>query len=108
MKFLIDQQLPRRLASFIRSRGHEAVHVKELSLQASSDRVVWAAARDGGAVIISKDEDFSLIGARTGQPQVVWVRLGNCGNEQLLARFDEEWSRIIEELEAGAALLELR
>lgn len=108
MKFLIDQQLPRRLADFVRARGHEAVHVLEMSLEGAEDRAIWSAACDLGAAIISKDEDFSLIAPVAGRPQVVWVRLGNCSNAYLLSRFDAAWPQIIRELEAGAALLELR
>ena len=32
MKFLVDAQLPRRLAGWLREAGHEARHTLELSL----------------------------------------------------------------------------
>jgi len=108
VKFLIDQQLPRSLVAFIRSRGHEAAHIKDLGLAEADDRVIWREARRMGAAIISRDGDFSQALIGIGSPQIVWVRLGNCSNVHLMSRFGEVWDRIVEELESGASLLELR
>lgn len=108
MKFIIDQQLPRRLCTFIQSRGHDAVHVKELSLAAAEDGDIWSRARELGAVIVSKDEDFVALVRRAAPPQVVWVRTGNCGNNEPIARMDTVWLRLIAELDGGAALIEVR
>jgi predicted nuclease of predicted toxin-antitoxin system len=65
-------------------------------------------ASKGGAVIISKDEDFSIILRADAGPQVVWVRLGNCGNDVLLARMAATWDALLAELEGGAKLIEIR
>jgi predicted nuclease of predicted toxin-antitoxin system len=108
VKFLVDQQLPRKLVVFIRERGHEALHVKDISLQASEDLAIWREAARIKAVIVSKDEDFSLIRDVAGSPQVVWVRTGNCPNAALMARFGQVWDQLILELENGAPLVELR
>jgi predicted nuclease of predicted toxin-antitoxin system len=108
VKFLVDQQFPHKLVALIQQRGHEALHVKDLSLEAAEDRIIWREAARIGAIIISKDEDFSLIPRVDGSPQVVWVRTGNCPNSVLLARFEHLWNQLIVELEKGTQLVELR
>lgn len=109
MKFLIDQQLPRSLARWIVQRGHEATHIRDLAMEHAEDRAIWREAATRGAVIVTKDEDFSVIVRRgaTG-PAVIWVRLGNCGNERLMQRFEDEWDALLAELQGGALLIELR
>ena len=108
MKFIVDQQLPRKLAAWIRSKGHEAAHVRELNLEHAEDPTIWQAATASGAVVISKDEDFSIIVRRAPGPQVVWVRLGNCGNDELIAQVQNNWMTLLAELAAGVQLIELR
>lgn len=108
MRFLIDQQLPVSLCRFFSERGCEAEHVKLLSLAQADDRTIWREALVRGAIIVSKDEDFSLIPRHADKPQVVWVRTGNCSNARLLAHFEVVWDTLRAELAAGARLVELR
>jgi predicted nuclease of predicted toxin-antitoxin system len=61
VRFLIDQQLPKRLAVWIRARGHDAHHLKEIGLLHAEDADIWREAEARGAIIVSKDEDFSVI-----------------------------------------------
>jgi len=58
LNFLVDAQLPPRLARWISSHGHDAAHVFDRGLQAADDPAIWEHARTENAVIISKDEDF--------------------------------------------------
>ena len=54
-----------------------ADHVYDIGMQAASDHSIWNRAEETGAVIITKDEDFTQIGRGASGPQVVWLRLGN-------------------------------
>lgn len=108
MRFLIDQQLPKKLAAWIRAQGHDAAHIKELGMLHAEDADIWREAEARGAVIVSKDEDFSVIVRIRPGPQVVWIRVGNCGNVVLLARMANVWPSLILELQAGARLIEVR
>lgn len=57
-------------------------------MQRASDSALWTYAREHGYVLVSKDEDFVQLADRYGAPpQVVWVRLGNCRKQALLAAF---------------------
>lgn len=64
---------------------------------------------DSGAVIVTKDEDFSLMFAMRGEaPAVVWVRIGNTRRASLLAWFESLIARIVELVDGGQRLIELR
>ena len=49
----------RQLAHWLSARGHEAVYVAEMGMQAASDRLIWDCALAEDWVIITKDEDFA-------------------------------------------------
>ncbi len=109
MKFLIDNQLPPALARFFEIRGHEARHVREVRLNWAGDDEVWKHAGANGFVVVSKDEDFSYFAsAPNPTAKLIWVRIGNCRTTFLLGRFDSSLPQIIDVLEGGAHLVELR
>ena len=86
MLFLIDAQLPPSLAEALRSAGHEAVHLLDLGLLAAADREIWNEAISRSAVLVTKDRDFSLFRAASDSgPTILWVRLGNTANRNLIA-----------------------
>ncbi len=49
MKFLVDQQLPRLLAAWIRAQGYEARHIREIGMEHAEDRAIWREAISRGA-----------------------------------------------------------
>ena len=59
MKFLVDAQLPIRLARFLQSNGYDALHTRELPEQnATSDTQINLISIEQKRVIITKDSDF--------------------------------------------------
>jgi predicted nuclease of predicted toxin-antitoxin system len=79
MKFLVDNQLPGALTRFFNELGFDAEHVPEVGLDESRDSEIAAYATNHKLIIVTKDEDFSVLSAlgRFKAP-VIWVRLGNC------------------------------
>jgi predicted nuclease of predicted toxin-antitoxin system len=67
MRFLVDAQVPPSLTRLLVGWGHEAEHVADRGLAASSDGAIWDLAVCEGAVIVSKDEDVSPVGRWTGR-----------------------------------------
>ncbi|OUZ08909.1 hypothetical protein BHE97_12335 [Aeromicrobium sp. PE09-221] len=109
MRFLVDAQLPPALARLLREHGHVAEHVTDIGPGDAPDRDLWRYALDHEAVIITKDEDFSLMFAMRGEtPAVVWVRIGNTRRAALLIWFEPLIARIVELVGSGQRLIELR
>ena len=109
MTFLVHNQLPQTLARFFVSRGHEANHVLDLGMGEAGDLVIWNYAKKNDCVIVSKDEDFISLSWQNGaKNQVVWVRLGNCRTPALLAAFDSVLPKLIQALQQGDRVVELR
>jgi predicted nuclease of predicted toxin-antitoxin system len=51
-----------------------AIAVRELGLQSATDAQIFFAARQAGATIITKDQDFVRLLERHGAPpQIIWV-----------------------------------
>ena len=109
MKFLVDNQLPLRLADYLRGRGHECSHVLEEGSDEAGDSDLWVRACGEGSILISKDDDFVILANRPGDTgRLVWVRLGNCRNAALVAAFERVHDDMIRAFEGGQRIIELR
>jgi predicted nuclease of predicted toxin-antitoxin system len=87
LKLLLDENLSARLVSRLADHFPGSAHVTQLGLQGASDTKVWQAARDGGFVLVSKDDDFrSLALVRGAPPKVVILRIGNASTDQIAER----------------------
>lgn len=109
MKFLVDAQLPPSLAQHLRSLGHAASHVVDHGLRGGEDPDILALARQQGCCVITKDEDFQLhwlFGVR--DVPIVWLRCGNISNRDLKSRVAALLPDILQRLEAGETLIEVR
>ena len=105
MKFLLDAQLPPRLTRALTRGGHVALHVYECGLLTATDRDIGKYAVKQKAVVITKDADFAAMAAG---PAVVWLRLGNVSNDVLIAAVMAALPQIVEAIEAGEGLVEVR
>lgn len=109
MRFLVDAQLPPALARLLSDRGHLAEHVTDIGPGDSPDRDLWRYAIAHGAVIVTKDEDFSLtVAISDDSPTVVWVRAGNGRKSALLTWFETVIDQITALVDSGQKLIELR
>lgn len=85
MKFLVDAQLPRRLARELTTAGHEAIHTLDLPRgNRTPDSDITSIAVLEKRAVITKDEDFvtqfHLCGA---PPKLLLVSTGNISNDSL-------------------------
>ena len=77
MKFLLDMGLAQSTAAFLRSQGHNAVHLREQGLQRMQDEDIIRKAIEEDRVILTHDLDFGRIVAlsRESLPSVVTFHL---------------------------------
>jgi predicted nuclease of predicted toxin-antitoxin system len=98
VKFLIDAQLPRRLAWLITHTGHDAIHTLDLpEKNSTSDENIINVAISEGRIIVTKDSDFvdSFLVARR-PPQLLLVSTGNITNMELERVFELNLTLIAE------------
>jgi predicted nuclease of predicted toxin-antitoxin system len=109
VRFLVDANLPRRLAVWLQARGHQCEHVLDLGLACSADGDIWNRCRATGAVLVSKDEDFAIwVRAKREGPSVVWLRTGNGTTQALIACLGPIIHTVEDRLAAGDRLIEIR
>ena len=85
MKFLVDAQLPRRLAITLRDQGHDILHTLDLpDSNRTSDKRINEISVAENRVVITKDADFVNSFLLSAIPYKLWlVSTGNIGNEEL-------------------------
>lgn len=100
MKFLIDAQLPRRLATQLKQAGLEATHTLELpDGNRTTDQALISLSLANQAVLVTKDSDFVESFLLKKEPwKLVLVSTGNIGNDELLSLFERNIKQIIERL----------
>lgn len=105
----LDAQLSPALAVWLRMRFDlEVVAVRELGLRDAEDAEIYSAARDAGAVVITKDSDFVELLQRHGPPpQVLWLRCGNTSNPRLKQILSHAFPDVLPMLERGEPLVEI-
>ena len=89
MKFLVDAQLPRRLALWLQQRGHDVIHTLDLAQQNRiPDPFLLARANQDGRVLVTKDTDFEITHELgQGPPKLLLITTGNIHNNELLSLF---------------------
>jgi predicted nuclease of predicted toxin-antitoxin system len=109
VRIWLDAQLPPGLCSWLEKEFDvQAEAVRDLGLRDAKDPEIFAAAREGGAVVMSKDADFANLVSRHGPPpQVLWVTCGNTTNEALRVFLSRTLPVAMELIEAGEPLVRL-
>lgn len=109
MKLIVDAQLPPSLAKALCEAGCDAVAVREIGLRDATDSEIWQYALQNDAAIVTKDEDFAERSLSSKMPPViVWLRIGNATNPTLLAWLSPLLPAILQRMEAGDRLIEVR
>ncbi|HEX6159277.1 MAG TPA: DUF5615 family PIN-like protein [Thermoanaerobaculia bacterium] len=87
MRFIVDAQLPRRIAAWLRGQGHDAIHTLELpEANRTTDTAINELATREGRIVITKDSDFVDSHLLQRRPEkLLLVSTGNITNRELEA-----------------------
>jgi len=85
MKFLVDAQLPVRLARFLQTSGYDTIHTKNLPQQNStSDTQINDISVQQERIVITKDSDFVDSFLTINKPyKLLLITTGNLKNSEL-------------------------
>lgn len=106
MRFIVDAQLPKRLAYWIEDQGHDAIHTLDLPSQnLTEDGIIIRLSIEQKRVVISKDSDFYENYILKGEPhKLLMVSTGNIVNKSLIELFQNNLIKICELLESNTVV----
>ncbi len=101
MKFIVDAQLPRKLAIFLLNRGIDTIHTLDLPKKnLTSDSNIIEICDNQSRTIITKDFDFYEAKLIKNKPEkLILITIGNSSNKILIELFENYIDKIIELLE---------
>jgi predicted nuclease of predicted toxin-antitoxin system len=107
MNWIIDTQLPPRLATFLTDIGHDAIHTTFFpDGHLLQDAEIVAIALQQHRIIITKDSDFwDHYLLKGSPPNVLLLQFGNISNQELLRYFEQYVSVIITHFEQDAQVI---
>ena len=107
--YWLDAQLPPALAPWLTEQfGVQAFSATYLGLRDADDEVIFQAAREAGAVIVSKDADFLERVLRLGPPpRLLYVTCGNTAKARLMELFRLHFAEAQRLLIEGETVVEL-
>ena len=98
MKFLVDAQLPVRLARFLQGVGYDTIHTRDLPLKnVTSDTEINAISIHESRIVITKDSDFFDSFLILQEPyKLLLVTTGNITNVELEALFQSNLPQLVQ------------
>jgi predicted nuclease of predicted toxin-antitoxin system len=97
MRFLVDAQLPPRVARWLRANGHDAIHTKELpGGNETTDDELGELCIAESRIMVTKDRDFldSFILLRRPR-KLLLITMGNISNADLESILEPNFPAIL-------------
>jgi predicted nuclease of predicted toxin-antitoxin system len=101
--------LPPALAGWLATEtGQPAAHLRDLGLRHAKDKEIFSAARQAGAILMTKDADFVEMVLRLGPPPaIVWLTCGNTSNDSLRILLKSTIAHALRLIDRGESLVEI-
>ena len=108
MRFLADMGVAQRIVQWLRSEGHDAVHLRDERLHRLPNGQIFEKAVAESRIILTFDLDFGEIVALSGgqQVSVILFRLHNTRTPHVIERLKKVLQESSSVLEEGAVVVE--
>jgi len=109
VNLLLDQNISRRLVPALEFHFPGTTQAALVDLDKVDDLEIRNYAKEHGYIIVTKDSDFEELSVLMGAPpKVIWIKLGNTGNQIILEALIKNKDIIIETLrQAEVSCLEI-
>lgn len=106
MRFLFDENMPRSFPRILRQLGYAAIHVSDVGLTSTKDRIIVSFAEKVGDVIITFDLDFTTIVATENLPfpSIITFRLPELNQADFETIMSQHLESLLPALEKGALI----
>ncbi|MBK9335846.1 MAG: DUF5615 family PIN-like protein [Lewinellaceae bacterium] len=106
MKFIVDAQLPSRLARWLQEQGYDVLHTLDLpDKNLTGDLTIISISVAEQRIVISKDSDFFDYYLLKGQPyKLLFLTAGNMINRDMVALFESNWPQLSQLLEQNSVI----
>jgi predicted nuclease of predicted toxin-antitoxin system len=107
MKFLGDMGVSQRVLEWLRSLGHDAVHLRDEGLQRLPNGEIFQKAHGEGRVVLTFELDFGeILAGSAGQVvSVILFRLHDTRSEHVISRLQTVLDQSASELLDGAIVV---
>ena len=101
MKFIVDAQLPKSLALFLREKEYDVIHTLDLpNKNNTTDKEISELSIKEKRIVISKDVDFYIRYFQKLEPyKLLYLTTGNISNQKLIQILDKNLEKILEAIE---------
>ncbi|MEM1220760.1 MAG: DUF5615 family PIN-like protein [Bacteroidota bacterium] len=108
MRFIVDTQLPFKLAIFLRKKGHDCIHTTDTKKgHLLQDNEIIRIAIENNRSVVTKDSDFKdNFHSKGAPPKVLYLTFGNISNKDLMSYFERYLDKIIELFDDGSEFIE--
>jgi predicted nuclease of predicted toxin-antitoxin system len=107
MRFLADMGVDQRIVDWLRTQGHDAIHLREQGMHRAADVDIFAKAIAEDRIVLTFDLDFGEILALAGAAvvSVVLFRLNNTRTPFVQKRLEAVLAADATALEQGAIIV---
>lgn len=75
MLFLIDENLPLSITTYLQSLNHDVFDVASSNLRGSSDKFLWYKAANEQRILVTRDLDYPIRGISTSPYALILIRV---------------------------------
>jgi predicted nuclease of predicted toxin-antitoxin system len=107
MRFLADMGVSQRVVEWLRTQGHDAVHLRDEGLQCLPNGEIFRKAGSEQRIVLTFDLDFGeILAGSAGQIiSVILFRLRNTRSDFVIQRLDDVLSHSSADLTQGAIIV---